>query len=698
MKNANESTVSVRGSLWILALLLILTGGCRPAFRTMAEIQRAYDLPPLPTAEQYPDFDAVVVLATVDTELYGTDRGLWTDQVFHRIVRVFRNAETRANVEIDLFPGEQLVALEARIHTPEGRILPIRREEVDLGRANVPLPGTSGSETSVDNASIEKNTVRLHFEGLVPGATYEYRYRLRRKEPYLYDSWAVQEYDPVLFAQYRLTVPQILYDEEGKEWDWRYRYYRCARIGSPVIVEENNPGLGLTETYTWTLRDVPGFTPEPRMPPHEEYLSYARFAHTAWETWDEVTESYWTNHLTEALEPDDRVAEALRDILSSGATSMSISGSSLASDDELSRSRRKVAAIARYVQQMPAIDLELGQGSLTPAKPAKVLERGRADTKDKAVLLVALLRETGYEADPALVVTRDHGPLDAKFPNWSFNHMLVLVELGSERIWIDPTARHYPFGELPWRSEGVEAVVVRTGGTAELLITPRPEAKHNSHLTEVRMTVGTDGQTRGDVEMILDGEPGSLLLGALDTISEKNGTDRRDAVRQWCESEIRSTYADAAVTSIELRETSPGRALVSFAFETHEVIVDDILPHLSAYPFPFDAGLDLIGQVERRFPVENGYPSTWTRRITVDLEPSEYAVAAVPSNVDIHDREIAFESRFEIQGEQTVRSEETLTLRRSRMLTRSYEIARDILDAQEMAGATSVLLKERPAN
>ncbi|MEZ4650852.1 MAG: hypothetical protein R3E97_19125 [Candidatus Eisenbacteria bacterium] len=697
MTNPNEPRAAIRGSFWILLLLLVLTGGCRPAFRTMAEIQRLYDLPPLPTAEQYPDHDAVVVLATVDTELYTTDRGLATDQVFHRIVRVFRNVEARSHVEIDLFPGEQLVSLEARIHTPEGRVLPIRREEVDLGRASVPLPEVHAGDTAAENASIEKNTVRLAFDGLVPGASYEYRYRLRRREPYLYDSWAVQEYDPVVFAQYRLTVPKVLYDEEGREWDWRYRYYRCARIGAPVISEEQNPGLGLSETFTWTLRDVPGFVPEPRMPPHEEYLAYARFAHTDWTTWDEVTESYWTNHLAEALKPDDRISDALPGILVAGGASMS-SGRSSLSDDGSERARREISALTRYVQQLPAIDLELGQGSLTPSKPAKVLERGRADSKDKAILLVALLREAGYDADPALVVTREHGPLDVKFPNWSFNHILVLTQLGSDPVWIDPTARHYPLGELPWRCEGVEAVLVRTDGTSEIVTTPRPAAKHNSHLTEVRMTVGSDGATRGDVEMILDGEPGSLLLSALDATAERNDTPRRDAVQQYCESQIRSTYADAEVRSAEIRETSPGRALLSFVFETESVTVDDVLPRLAPFPFPFDAGLDLIGQVERRYPVENGYPATWTRRITVELEASRYAIVAVPAHVDIHNREVAFASRFEQQGDGTVRSEETLTLQRSRLLTRTYEIARDILEAQEMAGATAVLLRPNRAN
>ena len=674
----------------VLGSMLLLGLGCRERFQSIAEIRQRYELPPLPTAEDYPNSDAVVLLSTIDTELYPTEYGLHTDQVVHRIVRVFRNATAHSVVEIDLFPGEELVDLEARVHEPDGRVIPVAREEIDLGRIGVPVPSRvsrsgrsdrsdSGPEGDSEDSDtrIEKNTVLLRFPGLVPGSSYEYRYRLRRKEPYMYDSWAVQEYDPVLYTHYTLTVPKHLYDAEGRAWDWRYRYYRCARIGEPEFYETPGHGLGLSETYKWTLRNVPGFTPEPRMPAPEEHLAFARFAHTSWRTWNEVTASFWRNHLKDAFDPDRRVTDALPGILSGGTPT----GTSTA--------QREIRVLAGFVQDLPTIELDLGQGSLTPSRPGKVLERGRADGKDKAILLVALLREAGYEADPALVVTRDHGPLDVDFPNWSFNHMLVLVTLEGRRIWIDPTARHYPLGELPWRCEKVEAVVVRGEGGAEVLTTPQPEARHNRRLSETRVAIQADGSARGAVEIVIDGEPGSLLLGSLDAFG-----GRREQVRRFCETEIRQTYADAEVETPQLRETSPGCALVSFTFTTRKFLdTEDILPHLGPAPFPFDDGLDLIGQVERRFPVDNGYPASWTRRIFVDLSDSPFRIVAVPSPIDIRDREISYGSRYELRGDAGLQGEETLEIRLPRLLTRTYKTAREILDAREMAGATSVVLR-----
>lgn len=727
---ARRVTIFLLGS----ALALFPGGitGCRPTFQSMTEIRDLYTLPAVPRAEQYPDADAVVLLATVDTELYATDASLSTDQVVHRIVTVLRNVEASAEVAIELFPGEELVEIEARIHDPAGRILPLTREEIDLGRVRATITprggrfvltptketstahdvdegsvrkadGTGDLDTDVipgdregggadpgdfdtdptvddldeDDDALEKNTVRLHFAGLTPGSSYEYRYRLRRHEPYLHDTWAVQEYAPVVYAHYTLTVPKDLYDAEGKAWDWRYRLYRCARIGTPEVVEQVNPALGRVVTYRWTLRDIAAFRPEERMTAPAEHLAFVRFAHASWTSWDAVTGSYWRNHLARVLEPQEEIAKALPGLLT-------IPSATAATDPAL----REVAALARYVQDLPAIDLAFGEGSLTPARPAQVLERGRGDVKDKAILLVALLRAAGHTADPALVMTRARGPLDVEFPHWSFDHLLVRFVNGGTTLWIDPTARHYPLGELPWRCEGVDAVIIRGDGTAEIERTPQPGPSANQRLAETRVVVHADGSASGDAELVIDGEPGSLLLGRFDPFR-----DRRAQVQAWCQAEIRRSYPDAIVLDADLRETSPGRVLVSFRFQTDGfVVTDDVLPHLPEPPFPFDAGLELIGEVERRFPVENGYPATSTRRLSVDLSASPYRIVAAPSQSDVHDREVAYRGRYTLRNDRELLAEETLEIRPTRLLTRVYKMARLVLEAQEEAGTTAVVL------
>ncbi len=686
----------------ILTVLASGPGCLRPRFATLSQLQERYSLPAIPKPADYPEDDAVVVLSTIDNELYYTNEGLHTDRVVHRVVRILRNPGSQSVVEVDIFPGEELVGLRARIHDPNGAVRELGPAEIDLGR--VTLAGSdgaaqdddemasgsdsksgsgsgSGSGDSPNEAETfhrEKNTFRFLYPNVVTGSTLEYRYRLRRSWPYVFDTWAVQEYDPVLYTHYTLKVPTVLYDEEGREWDWRYRLYRCARIGAPEIYEEQNPGLGYTTTYRWSLRDVGAFRPEPRMPAHSEELAFARFADKSWDTWDAVSEWYTETYLEDALAKDDRTSEIVADIVPSGS-----------GDEE------KLRELVDTVLRLETVELELGQGRLTPTRPPVVFERGRGDVKDKAILLVALLREAGFQADPALVITRDRGNLDRPFPNWSFNHMLVLVENGpgpfaNQKLWIDPTAQHQELGELPWRAEGVEAVVLRPDYTADLQKTPMSTWSDNRHLLQVRMQARADSSIVGEVDLVMDGEAGSELLNSLDS-----ATRRLDGAREVSRTWIRQSYPDATVERVVVREPSPGQVLLSFRFLTRDWLADDVLPRLAAAPLPFDAGIERIAEESRRYPVDNGYAATWTRRWSLDLSESPWECEAIPSPVDIENRDLLYRSRVNRKSGNLVQGEDVLEVRRPRIKTRNYKVCGRIVLAQEEGGAAAVLLGPR---
>ncbi|MEQ1567153.1 MAG: DUF3857 domain-containing protein [Myxococcota bacterium] len=132
-------------------------------------------------------------------------------------------------------------------------------------------------------------------------------------------------------------------------------------------------------------------------------------------------------------------------------------GERVAAATEIARDRVRYAAI------------EFGAGRIVPASPAEVLSRGYGDCKDKATLLVALLRAVGVEAELALVATRP-AYVPADFPNAQvFDH--AIVHLPADDRWIDPTSRFDRPGELPMFDQGQPALLVRPTGGA-LVTTP----------------------------------------------------------------------------------------------------------------------------------------------------------------------------------------------------------------------------------
>lgn len=120
--------------------------------------------------------------------------------------------------------------------------------------------------------------------------------------------------------------------------------------------------------------------------------------------------------------------------------------------------RAIIAALLAEVRKTRYVGIEFGRSAIVPATPAEVLARGYGDCKDKATLLVGMLRASGIPADVALLRTRDVG-LPSPLPGLEdFNHAIVHVG-GPDELWIDPTSDWTPVGDLPWTDQGVPALI-----------------------------------------------------------------------------------------------------------------------------------------------------------------------------------------------------------------------------------------------
>jgi Flp pilus assembly protein TadD len=111
------------------------------------------------------------------------------------------------------------------------------------------------------------------------------------------------------------------------------------------------------------------------------------------------------------------------------------------------------------------IGLELGENSIVPYPPGEILSRGHGDCKDKASLLVSLLRQAGYDASVALLWNGSDLDFPPDLPGMDhFNHAIVRVE-GSPGLWIDPTVEWGRDTALPpWDQERWALVARRAGG------------------------------------------------------------------------------------------------------------------------------------------------------------------------------------------------------------------------------------------
>ncbi len=101
---------------------------------------------------------------------------------------------------------------------------------------------------------------------------------------------------------------------------------------------------------------------------------------------------------------------------------------------------RALAALRLVQDQVRYVLLAMDDGGYVPAAAELTWSRRFGDCKGKTVLLLALLRELGIDARPALVSTTSGDGLDARLPMiGAFDHVLVMATIGGRTYWLDGT-------------------------------------------------------------------------------------------------------------------------------------------------------------------------------------------------------------------------------------------------------------------
>lgn len=152
---------------------------------------------------------------------------------------------------------------------------------------------------------------------------------------------------------------------------------------------------------------------------------------------------------------------------------------------------RVLAAIQKDIRYA---GVEIASGSIIPRQPATVLKNKYGDCKDKAVLLVAMLRQAGLTAHVALLRAGYDFDAHQSLPGLGrFNHAIVRLESPDGAIWIDPTDEFARAGELPIVDQGRMALVAAADTTA-LTRTPELPSTSNQYNETRLITLGEHGK------------------------------------------------------------------------------------------------------------------------------------------------------------------------------------------------------------
>lgn len=312
--------------------------------------------------------------------------------------------------------------------------------------------------------------------GLGAGSTVAIQYQFQFSPDIPQDLFLIQDSVPV--------VRSIVTLDAHNGWQTQARTVGYATPGPETVVEEGK----------WEFKDIPASpAPEMELDPIPErillaldYLPPGQLG--PFRDWGSTAR--WILGLFPSGTDDvPTIEEALSALRRTG--------------NDLIEETGKMARDLRYFA------LEIGWGAFTPRPPQTTLRRGLGDCKDKAFLMVTLLRRLGVEAVPVLVAAPSHRFVPENIPSLlSFDHCIVgivwrgrersprmvIVEspgLGPLRLFDATLASGSPL-EIPFELEGGVGLALHQATTGLLRI-PAGKAEENIQQTLWRCEMAADG-------------------------------------------------------------------------------------------------------------------------------------------------------------------------------------------------------------
>jgi tetratricopeptide (TPR) repeat protein len=180
----------------------------------------------------------------------------------------------------------------------------------------------------------------------------------------------------------------------------------------------------------------------------------------------------------------------------------------------------KVEALYDYVaRNFRYVSLSLGLGRYQPHAAADVLHNQYGDCKDKHTLLASLLEAEGFHASSVLI--NSSRKLDPDVPSPSqFDHVITMLPMGRDEIWMDTTAEVAPFRLLAYSLRNKLALVIPEDGTPHLENTPADTPMPDSEISEVDGKVNQIGKLEAHVHYTFRGDEELMLRSIFRRVPE----------------------------------------------------------------------------------------------------------------------------------------------------------------------------------
>jgi Flp pilus assembly protein TadD len=395
--------------------------------------------------------DVVVLRDEITVSIDATGRSKQVTRLVYR-VDTASGVENWDSTSCRYSPWHQAKPIiRARVITPDGIA-----HELDPKTLNdVTLKDDS------ENVYSDDHSLRGPLPAVTIGSIIEEQVTSEDTAPFFDGQWSSRIYfgrgAPVLHTVLSVTTPS--------EVTLKYRPQLLPNVN--IEKAESN---GRT-TFTFDQGRLEPQESERLLPP--DVPRWPHIALTTATSWHDLASRY-ESRIKSQVRPDE-VVELVKGITGSD-------------DEKIAAILARVHANARYT------GIEFGESSIIPQPPSETLKRKYGDCKDKATLLVSMLRAAGIPANLVLLNAGGGYDVDPNIPGMNlFDH--AIAYLPTKDTFIDATAEYSRYRDLPSDDQGRLALIV-SGETQELKRIPELPSSANRQVEKRDIFLAEFGPAR----------------------------------------------------------------------------------------------------------------------------------------------------------------------------------------------------------
>ncbi len=290
----------------------------------------------------------------------------------------------------------------------------------------------------------------------------------------------------------------------------------------------------------------------------------------------------------------------------------------------------KIRALYHYViTEIRYLGLEFGISGHMPHEASEIYKYKYGDCKDKATLLISMLKEAGIEAYYVLLRTRYSGEINLDLPSFQFDHAIAAVPLNGELMFLDGTAENYCYGELPAMDQDIWAMVL-IDGKGKFMKVPMQSAERNQRVREIKLDLKEDGSVSGEITVLQSGIFAAYYRSIFKDLGE---TKRKELIQNSLSSSCPGSvleefsFSDLADLNVPVEQRYKFR-VPSYARKVGEKL------HLKPSIIERVESTSIVAKEERRFPMYF-YSQYCTQNIIEITIPEGYKVERIPDDIDL---------------------------------------------------------------